>query len=54
MDKNNLTFLVIEGYFGNGWFCFLPDFFCVFLFSSAALCTCPFNRMYALKPRNPE
>lgn len=53
MNKNNLTFLVIFGYSRNGWFCFLPDFFSVLL-STAALCACPFDRMYALKPKNPE
>jgi hypothetical protein len=54
MNKNNLTFLVIERYFGNGWFCFLSDFFSVVLLPGLAFCICPFNRMYALKPRNPE
>lgn len=54
MDNNNLTFLVIEGYSGNGWFCFVPGFLSFVLFPSAALFACPFDRMYALKPKNPE
>jgi len=53
MNKNYLTFLVNESYSGNGWFCCMPEFFSVLL-STAALCACPFDRMYALKPRNPE
>jgi|GEM_PF-2300891 len=54
MDNNNLTFLVIEGYSGNGWCCVVPGFLSVVLLFFAALCACPFDRMYALKPKNPE
>jgi uncharacterized membrane protein required for colicin V production len=54
MKKNNPLFRLIDRFFGLGLFglCLGILIFLSSLFLS--LRVCPFDRMYAVKPRNPE